>query len=87
MTRVLAAGCQPDFRPEHSTAKAFESLLRSFAATSTVERHMRARERFVAAYPNLRAWFRAPTGGVVVRRRCQVVSVAIGDEMEVALPG
>jgi hypothetical protein len=60
MTRVLAAGCQPDFRPEHSTAKAFESLLRSFAATSTVERHMRARERFVAAYPDLRVWFRAP---------------------------
>jgi hypothetical protein len=60
MTRVLAAGCQPDFRPEHSTAKAFESLLRSFAATSTVERHMRGRERFIAAYPDLRVWFRAP---------------------------
>ena len=51
MTRVLAVGCQPDFRPEHSTAKAFESLLRSFAAASTVARHMRGRERFVAAYP------------------------------------
>ena len=60
MTRPLAATRQADFHPKHSTAKEFDSVLCTFAYSSTVERHRCGRAAFVEAYPDLRVWFAAP---------------------------
>ena len=60
MTWSLAPAIQADCNPKHSTAKEFDSVLRTFIQSCTAERHRCGRQAFVEAVPDLRVWFAAP---------------------------